>query len=105
MAKSTIFQELVAELRARGPPLPTRRGDKRKSSSMPGNNGARIASKRFRGMFAFALYDRNSQILFLAREPAGEEAALLHRRGRGRYLLFASELKALLAHPMVEKAP
>jgi asparagine synthase (glutamine-hydrolysing) len=55
------------------------------------------ALTRFAGMFAFAIYDRQAHILFAARDPAGEKPFFY--RHADRSFAFASELKALLAHP------
>jgi asparagine synthase (glutamine-hydrolysing) len=53
--------------------------------------------QRFRGMFAFALFDRNTQTLFMARDRMGVKPMSYALLGDG-LLLFGSELKALLAY-------
>ena len=53
------------------------------------------ALPRLRGMFAFAIYDEQSGALTLARDPLGIKPMYILPRGSG--ILFASELKALVA--------
>ena len=52
---------------------------------------------RFRGMFAFALWDRNKQTLFMARDRLGVKPMYYAVLEDG-VLLFGSELKALMAY-------
>jgi len=53
------------------------------------------ALRRFRGMFAFALVDTHTGDLVLARDPLGIKPLYYLPRGEG--VVFASELKALVA--------
>ncbi|MEP7183699.1 MAG: XrtA/PEP-CTERM system amidotransferase [Betaproteobacteria bacterium] len=58
---------------------------------------------RLRGMFAFALWDRNRQTLFLARDRLGVKPLHYALLADGTFM-FGSELKALLAHDALPRA-
>lgn len=58
--------------------------------------------ERFRGMFAFAIWDRNSETLFMARDRLGKKPLHYSLLPNG-HLIFSSELKALYTHPLLKK--
>jgi asparagine synthase (glutamine-hydrolysing) len=56
--------------------------------------------ERFNGMFAFAVWDRNQDCLFLARDRIGIKP-LYYASTQDGFCVFASELKAIFLHPGV----
>jgi asparagine synthase (glutamine-hydrolysing) len=59
--------------------------------------------RRFNGMFAFAVWDRPRQTLFLARDRIGVKPLYYAETADGQ-VLFGSELKALMEHPGLPRA-
>lgn len=56
---------------------------------------------KLRGMFAFAIWDRENKSLFMARDPFGIKP--LHWTQIGGNFVYASEIKSILAFPNFEK--
>jgi asparagine synthase (glutamine-hydrolysing) len=56
--------------------------------------------KHLNGIYAFGVWDDKNQSLFLARDRFGVKPLFYAQRGSS--LIFASELKSLLAHPFVK---
>ena len=89
------FQELVPELQALGHVFHTR-SDTEVIVHAWESWGEKCV-ERFRGMFAFVLWDRNQETLFLARDRMGVKPMYYALLPDGT-LLFGSELKSVLAH-------
>jgi asparagine synthase (glutamine-hydrolysing) len=89
------YQELIPELQALGHVFHTR-SDTEVIVHAWEAWGERCVD-RFRGMFAFALWDRNRESLFLARDRLGVKPLFYALLDDGTFL-FGSELKSQLAH-------
>lgn len=57
------------------------------------------ALSQFNGIFALAIYEKTTNRLFLARDPLGVKPLFYSQRNGA--LAFASEIKALFAHPSI----
>jgi asparagine synthase (glutamine-hydrolysing) len=89
------FQELIPELVALGHVFHTRSDTEVIVHGWEAWGEACV--ERFRGMFAFALWDRNRETLFLARDRLGVKPLFYAFLPDGKFI-FGSELKSLLAH-------
>lgn len=58
--------------------------------------------KRLRGMFAFAIWHKPARELFLVRDRLGIKPLYFYERDKDLY--FASELKAIFAHPEIPRS-
>ncbi len=96
------FADLRAELRARGAVFRTQ-GDTEVLLHAWAAWGPDMLA-RLNGMFAFAIYDAGRQALFVARDRMGVKPLHYVELADGA-VAFASELKGLLAHPMVRRSP
>jgi asparagine synthase (glutamine-hydrolysing) len=94
------FQELIPELAALGHRFHTRSDTEVIVHAWEAWGPACV--ERFRGMFAFALWDRNRETLFLARDRLGVKPLYYALLPDG-HLLFGSELKSLLAYGGLER--
>jgi len=95
------FGELAAELKGLGYPFRTRCDTE--VILYAWQEWGQACVERFRGMFAFAIYDARRQCVFLARDRLGIKPlfySLLH----DGVVAFGSELKVLKAHPKLPRS-
>ena len=90
------FQELVPELQALGHVFKTRSDTEVIVHAWEAWGSD--CMQRLRGMFAFALWDRKQQTLFLARDRMGVKPMHYAWLADGTFV-FGSELKVITAHP------
>jgi asparagine synthase (glutamine-hydrolysing) len=89
------YQELIPELQALGHVFRTRSDTEVIVHAWEA--WGEDCVQRLRGMFAFALWDRNRQSFFMARDRLGVKPMFYAVLDDG-WLLFGSELKSVLAH-------
>jgi asparagine synthase (glutamine-hydrolysing) len=94
------YRDLRADLEKRGHRFRTN-SDTEVLVHLYEEHGAALVD-RLRGMFAFALWDRVRRTLVLARDRVGIKPLFLYRDHEK--LVFGSELKAILAHPGVDRS-
>lgn len=94
------FKELTKQLRAKGYSFKTHSDTETIVHAWEewGEN----CVDHLRGMFAFAIYDKNKDQLFLARDRMGIKPLFYALTDDG-YLIFGSELKVLVEHPSFKK--
>jgi len=95
------FQELRETLLAKGHVFRTK-SDTETIVHLYEEKGADFP-KELRGMFAIAIWDSKKRTLLLARDRLGKKPLYYYRDSRR--FLFASEIKAILSQPGVERRP
>lgn len=94
------YRELRAELLTRGHRFRTQ-SDTEVLVHLYEEDGANLVT-RLRGMFAAAIWDARAGRLLLMRDRVGQKP-LYYYRDHGKFV-FGSELKAILAHPEIDRA-
>ena len=89
------YRALRAELQAAGVPFSTQ-SDTEVLLAACAHWGVARAAERLSGIFAFALWDRETRVLSLVRDHFGIKPLYWSRNGNA--FLFGSELRALTAH-------
>jgi asparagine synthase (glutamine-hydrolysing) len=59
--------------------------------------------KKFNGMWAFVIYDKEKEKFFISRDRFGKKPLYYYKDDE--IFIFSSEIKAILAHPKVETKP
>jgi asparagine synthase (glutamine-hydrolysing) len=94
------FRELRRELESEGHRFATR-CDTEVIAHLAERRAATELVRRLDGMFAFAVWNASEQRLILARDRFGKKP--LYYWASGNALVFASEIKGVLAHPRVSR--
>ena len=94
------YQSLIPELQALGHTFHTRSDTEVIVHAWEAWGEACV--ERFRGMFAFALWDANTETLFLARDRLGVKPLYYAMLPDG-HIVFGSELKSVVLHPAVSR--
>jgi asparagine synthase (glutamine-hydrolysing) len=94
------FKDLRAELANRGHRFSSH-GDTEVLAHLAEEGDARSIATALDGMFAFAVWDAQREQLMLGRDRMGKKP--LHYWNRDGTFVFASEIKGVLAHPLVPK--
>lgn len=94
------YQRLRADLSAQGARFVTKSDSELILHLFP-RRGLDATLKELRGEFAFALYDRKEDTLYLVRDRFGIKPLYWTQTAKG--VVFGSELKVLFAHPDVSR--
>lgn len=93
------YQDLRARLEARGHQFRTQ-SDTEVLVHLYEEYGRELVTE-LRGMFAFALWDARNRRLLLARDHVGQKPLYVYQDAEK--LVFGSEMKAILAHPEIDR--
>ncbi len=93
------FMDLRRDLEAQGHTFQTR-SDTEVLLAMYREHGE-LMLPHLNGMFSFVIWDNEQRLLFAARDRLGQKP--FHYAWRNRTLIFGSEIKALLKHPLVSR--